>query len=96
MKENNNAPEAGKLIAEYGAANLVFVMEVDCFDEVGYDDVGYKMVHACQSYSRTGLSDSTYFCSEEQLQAGDILQVTNESCIELAATISSLFKGSNP
>ena len=35
MKENNNAPEAGKLIAEYGAANLVFVMEVDCFDEVG-------------------------------------------------------------
>ena len=35
MKENHNAPEASKLIAEYGAANLVFVIEIDCFDEVG-------------------------------------------------------------
>lgn len=35
MKENHNAPESGKLIAEYGAANLVFAMEIDCFDEVG-------------------------------------------------------------
>ncbi len=35
MKENHNTPESGKLIAEYGAANLVFAMEIDCFDEVG-------------------------------------------------------------
>ena len=34
MKENDNAPEASKVIAEYGVANLVFVMDVDCFDEI--------------------------------------------------------------
>lgn len=35
MKENKEAPTAQGLIAEYGAINLVFVMDVDCFDEVG-------------------------------------------------------------
>ena len=32
MKENDNAPEASKLIAEYGVANLVFVM--DAFNDL--------------------------------------------------------------
>ena len=32
-----------------------------------------------------------YFHSEEQMQTGDILQVTNECCIELAAAISNSF-----
>ena len=58
---------------------------------VSYEDAGYKVVAACPSYNRVDLSSITYFHSEEQLQAGDILQVTNECCIELAATISSYF-----
>ena len=58
---------------------------------VSYEDAGYKVVVACPSYSRVDLSDIAYIHSEEQLQAGDILQVTNECCIELAATISSSF-----
>ena len=58
---------------------------------IGYEDFGYKVVAACPSYSRVDLSDIAYFHSEEQLQAGDILQDTNECCIELAATISSSF-----
>ena len=57
---------------------------------IGYDDF-YKVVAACPSYNRVDLSGITYFHSEEQLQAGDILQDTNECCIELAATISSYF-----
>ena len=56
-----------------------------------YEDFGYKVVAACPSYNHVDLSSITYFNSEEQLQAGDILQVTNECCIELAATISSYF-----
>ena len=35
MNENKQAPTTQGLIAEYGAGNLVFVMDVDCFDEVG-------------------------------------------------------------
>ena len=58
---------------------------------VSYEDAGYKVVAACPSYNRVDLSSITYFHSEEQLQAGDILQDTNECCIELAATISSYF-----
>lgn len=58
---------------------------------IGYEDVCYKVVAACPSYSRVDLSGIAYFHSEEQLQAGDILQATNECCIELAATISSSF-----
>ena len=58
---------------------------------VSYKDAGYKVVAACPSYSRVDLSDIAYFHSEEQLQTGDILQVTNECCIEIAATISSSF-----
>ena len=58
---------------------------------IGYEDFGYKVVAACPSYSRVDLSDIAYFHSEEQLQTGDILQVTNECCIEIAATISSSF-----
>lgn len=57
---------------------------------LGYEDF-YKVVAACPSYSRVDLSDIADFHSEEQLQAGDILQDTNECCIELAATISSSF-----
>jgi hypothetical protein len=57
----------------------------------GYEDVGYKIVHACPGYSRVDLSGITYSNSEERLQAGDILQVTNECCIELAVDISSVF-----
>mgnify|MGYP003599029653 FL=1 len=58
---------------------------------IGYEDFGYKVVAACPSYSRVDLSDIAYFHSEEQMQTGDILQVTNECCIEIAATISSSF-----
>lgn len=58
---------------------------------IGYEDFGFKVVAACPSYSRADLSDIAYFHSEEQLQVGDILQVTNECCIELAATINSSF-----
>ena len=60
-------------------------------DYIGYEDFGYKIVAACPSYSGADLSDITYFYNEEQLQTGDILQVTNECCIEIAATISSSF-----
>ena len=58
---------------------------------IGYEDFGFKVVAACPSYSRADLSDIAYFHSEEQLQVGDILQVTNECCIELAVAISSSF-----
>ena len=58
---------------------------------VSYEDSGYKVVVACPGYNRVDLSGITYFHSEEQQQAGDILQDTNECCIELAATISSYF-----
>ena len=58
---------------------------------VSYEDFGYKVVAACPSYSRVDLSDIAYFHNEEQLQAGDILQDTNECCIELAAAISNSF-----
>lgn len=58
---------------------------------VSYEDFGYIVVAACPSYSRVDLSDIAYFHSEEQMQTGDILQDTNECCIEIAATISSSF-----
>lgn len=58
---------------------------------IGYEDGGYKVVVACPGYNRFDLSGIAYFHSEEQMQAGDILQVTNECCIEIAATISSSF-----
>ena len=51
----------------------------------------HKVVVACPCYNRVDLSGITYFNSEEQLQAGDILQDTNECCIELAAAISNSF-----
>ena len=60
-------------------------------DYIGYEDFGYKVVAACPSYSCVDLSDIAYFHNEEQMQTGDILQDTNECCIELAATISSYF-----
>ena len=58
---------------------------------VSYEDGGYKVVVACPGYNRVDLSGITYFHSEEQQQAGDILQDTNECCIELAAAISNSF-----
>ena len=58
---------------------------------IGYEDFGYNVVAACPSYSRVDLSDIAYFHSEEQMQTGDILQVTNECSIELAVAISSSF-----
>ena len=60
-------------------------------ERVSYEDAGYKVVAACPSYNRVDLSSITYFHSEEQLQAGDILQDTNECSIELAVAISSSF-----